>query len=91
MAGLLRSVWGVVVVLAPGVAVAWAFAPRMDWAKRVVLSVVFALSVVPGILFALNLVRGTPLSLKNASIVAVSVTVGAVLWRLAASRSSRKV
>lgn len=82
---------GLAALLVPGVALVWAFYPRLDWAKQVVLAVVFALTVPPAGLFILNMARGTPVTFQNTLWVAGAVTVGAIGWRLVAERLPRKV
>lgn len=77
MAGVMRALLGVFLILLPGAAIVWAFFSRMDWAKQVVLAVVFALTVVPGFLFLANLFLAWPVTLRRSLVVIVAVTVAA--------------
>lgn len=56
---------GGAVLWAPGLALAWAFLPSLDWAKFVAASVVISLSVPTATMFMLNVFFGIPISPFN--------------------------
>lgn len=94
MEGSVRAIVGLIVLLLPGAAIVWAFFPRLDWAKQVVLAVVFAATVVPAALFAANLLLEWPLTLRRSAGMVLLVTAAAIgggyLERVAARRRLRR-
>lgn len=64
---------GAFVLWVPGLALAWAFLPRLDWAKFLVVSVIAALTVPPALLYVLNVFFGVRLTPLNEILLSLSV------------------
>lgn len=69
-----QLVLGTLVLWLPGLALTWALAPELDWAKFLAVSVVVALTVQPGIFYVLNVFFGIPITPANTILLALGLT-----------------
>lgn len=68
----LQWLLGGLVLLSPGFAITWAFAPGLDAAKFVAAGVIVALSIQPATMYVLNIFLGVPFTPMNVVLLCLS-------------------
>ena len=76
----LQLLVGTLIIWAPGLALVWAFAPGLDWAKFTFASVVVAVSVTTATVYLLSVFLGLPITPMNFVLVSLAWAFFGLAW-----------
>lgn len=73
MVSWVQAVVGAAVLWFPGLAWSWALLPGLGWVRKLVVSVVVAVTVQPGLMFFLNVFLGVPVTAVNVTLLSLGL------------------